>query len=288
MSKLIKIVVVLVILAAIGGGYAWAWKTRETKTMQRNERRAVMKEFRALKADAILPYLEKLASEKKFRAVEKPSFPYLSLGFRTRVEAEFIGQLAENAIIRFAGNGTEGSEDVKGLKAMLDFSHKMLASGDLPSDAADMLKTRMLDAYFLSKDYDSAVAAIQAGIPGKSPEWAAGTIAKLRAHKAVDAGDKKEAVKQFLEFGKFLESKEMENFEDCDPTTGIIYSLEWVRARNFARCAKYSRESGDAAAAEGYKAKAAELFKKAFEKVSKDNDPKSIEVLKAEMKAEGL
>lgn len=288
MSKFIKIAVVLVILAAVGGGYAWAWKNRETKTMQRNECRAVMKEFRVLKSDGILPFLEKLAGEKKFRAVEKPSFPYLSFGFRTRVEADFIGQLAENAIIRFAGNGTEGSEDVKGLKAMLDFSNRLLASGDLTPDASDMLKTRTLDALFLSKDYDGAIAAIQAGIPGKSPEWTAGTIAKLRAHKAVDAGDAKEAARQFLEFGKFLESKEMENFEDCDPTTSIIYSIDWVRARNFARCAKYSRKAGNNAAADGYKAKAAELFKKAFEKVSKDNDQKSIDVLTAEMKAEGL
>ena len=202
------------------------------------------------------------------------------------MEADFIAQLAENAIIRFAGNGSEGSEDVGGLKAMLEFSDRLVSSGALSAESANALKVRRLDAFFLSKNYDGAIAAISAGIPDKSAEWAAGTIAKLRAHKALNAGDKKEAVRQFLEFGKFLDSPEMEKFEDCDPTTGVIYSVEWVKARNLSRCAKYSLETGDSAAAAGYKAKAAELFKKAVEKAK--DDPKSFDVLKAEMKAEGL
>ena len=286
MSKYVKIVVAVVVLVAIGGGYALAWQNRETKTMQRDARRATMKEFNALKAGEVVPFLEKLSTEKRFKAVEKQSFPYLRFGFFTRVEADFIAQLAENAIIRFAGNGTAGSEDVDGLKTMIDFSKVLVESGRLSVEAANALKVRRLDAFFLSKNYDGAISAIQAGIPDKSAEWAAGTIAKLRAHKALDMGDKKEAVKQFLEFGKYLDTPEMAQFEDCDPTTGVIYSLEWVKARNFSRCAKYSLETGDATAAAGYKAKAAELFKTAAQKAK--DDPTSFDVLKAEMKAEGL
>ena len=122
-------------------------------------------------------------------------------------------------------------------------------------------------------------------MPKRSPGWCKGTAAKLRAHKAMETGDRKEAVKQLLAFGAFMLSDEQKDFEDCDPTTGIVYSRDWVVARNYMRCAKMSRELGDAAQADAYLADAKRYFATAHEKAK--DDQKSLDTLRAEMKEAG-
>ncbi len=81
-------------------------------------------------------------------------------------------------------------------------------------------------------------------------------------------------------------SDEQKDFEECDPTTGILYSREWVVARNFMRCADLTRELGDAAASAKYVEEAKKLFKTALEKAKEDD--KSLEELKKEVKPLGL
>ena len=122
-------------------------------------------------------------------------------------------------------------------------------------------------------------------MPKRSPGWCKGTAAKLRAHKAMEAGDKKEALKQLLAFGAFMLSDEQKDFEDCDPTTGIVYSRDWVVARNYMRCAKMSRDLGDARQADAYLADAKRYFATAHEKAK--DDQKSLDTLRAEMKEAG-
>ena len=123
-------------------------------------------------------------------------------------------------------------------------------------------------------------------MPSRSPAWCKGTAAKLRAHKAMEAGDKKEAVKQLLVFGEFMLSDEQKDFEDCDPTTGIVYSRDWVVARNYLRCSKMSREVGDTANADKYLVEAKKFFATAHEKAK--DDQKSLDSLRAEMKEGGF
>lgn len=294
MSKTIKIVITLVViaLAALAGFTGWCWKIRDTPDSRRAARKGTTKTLRetATKTpEAVLPYLEKLVSEKSFHAwfPNDASFPWpwdLRCGMCTYVPYDFIGQLTEDAVIKFAGNGTEGSENVKGLKQLLAFSDKIMPL--LSENAKSSLLDRRLDAFFLSKDYDGAIALLDKGLPSHTPGWCKGTAAKLRAHKAMDAGQKAEAVKQLLVFGEFMLSDEQKDFEECDPTTGILYSRDWVVARNFKRCADMTRDTGDAKKADEYLAEAKKYFKTALEKAK--DDKKSLAELQKETKPLGL
>ena len=242
----------------------------KTPALVRTVRRAVSAHVRACDAAAVAPTLEKLFACAWFRP------------------ADDIGQLVEDQFIRFAGDGAAKPADVPRLKALLALSSTLLAAPSLLSpDAADALRERRLDGFFLSNDFDGAIACLeQGGFKNRSAAWCAGTAAKLRAHKALEAGDKKEAVKQFLAFGAFMLSDEQKDFEDCDPTTGIVYSRDWVVARNLVRCAALSRALGDAQQADAYLADARPRFATAHEKAK--DDAKSLDALRAEMKAAGL
>ena len=163
---------------------------------------------------------------------------------QTRVPYDYIGQLTENQIIRFAGNDKD-KPNVQRIKELLAFSEKLLPL--CTKDGAASLTERRLDAFFLVGDYDSAITLLESGkITTRTPLWCKGTAAKLRAHKAMDAKEYKEAIKQLQVFGEFMLSDEQKDFEDCDPTTGIIYSREWVVGKNYLRCRDLARDLKDA------------------------------------------
>ncbi len=281
---------IFILLAA--GVVAWAWSNRDTAATRRAARKEVSKELRACPPEAVLPFLEKLVAEKSFHVwfvgdTSPWRFWTLRCGSLTRVPHDYIGQLTEDLFIRFAGDGGAKPADVARLKELLGFSDKLIKTGVLSAEATDALKERRLDGFFLINDFDGAIAYLEGeGVPKRSPAWCKGTAAKLRAHKAMEAGDKKEAVKQLLVFGDFMLSEEQKDFEDCDPTTGIVYSREWVVARNLMRCSKMSRELGDAANADKYLADAKKNFVLALEKAQ--GDEKSLKSLQAEIKADNL
>ena len=286
----------LVVLLAGAGLVAGAWSMRDTDESRRAARRETSKAIRECSPEAVLPFLEKLAAEKSFhtwfrKAADGSTSPWrfwtLRCGSLTRVPYDYVGQLTEDQFIRFAGDGGAKPADVARLKELLAFSEKLVKSGVLTAPAANALKERRLDGYFLSNDFDGAIKYLETeGAPNRTPAWCTGTAAKLRAHKAMEAKDLKEAVKQLLVFGDFMLSDEQKDFEDCDPTTGIVYSREWVVARNYMRCSKMSRELGDAANADKYLAEAKKYFVTAHGKAA--DDKKSLETLEAEMKADGL
>lgn len=289
-----KPAVILVFAAAVVAGLAAAvvrkgWEIRDTDEAQRKARRDALKEMRATPPPEVLPALENLLAEKKLHTWFVTDSPWKFWGLRagrlTRVPYDFVARLTEDQFIRFAGDGKDVPPDVPVLKGLLDFSAKLLPLCDTP--AADSLRERRLDGFFLTDDFDSAIALLEKdGLPKKSAAWCKGTVAKLRAHKAMTAGDKKEAVAQLKIFGDFMMSDEQKDFEECDPTTSILYSREWVVARNFMRCATLSAELGDAAQSAAYKAEAAKYFAVALEKAK--DDKKSLDFLKEEMKSAGL
>ena len=288
-----SIVAVLLVAAVLVAG---AWSMRDTNESRRAARREASKALRECAPEAVLPYLEKLVAEKAFhtwfeKAEDGSESPWrfwtLRCGSLTRVPYDYIGQLAEDQFIRFAGDGGAKPADVARLKEMLAFSEKLVKSGVLSVPAANALKERRLDGYFLSNDFDGAIKYLETeGAPNRTPAWCTGTAAKLRAHKAMAAKDNREAIKQLLVFGDFMLSDEQKDFEDCDPTTGIVYSRDWVVARNYMRCANMSRELGDAANADKYFAEAKKYFATAHDKAK--DDQKSLETLRDEMKAAGL
>ena len=296
MKKLIFCVVIpVVVIGLIGAGVvSWCWKNRDTSETRREARKAVAKELREMPDEGVLPYLKDLRDKKSFHTWFVPGaegqecpcrFWTLRAAFQTRVPYDYIGQQTENMIIRFAGNGNDKKTDVPRLKELIDFAETLLPL--CSQDEAVSLVERRLDAYFLVGDYNSAITLLESGkLTKRSPAWCKGTAAKLRAHKAMDAKDNKEAIKQLLVFIDFMLSDEQKDFEDCDPTTGIFYSREWVVARNYMRCFNMATELKDAAKAAEYKDLAKKNFTTALQKAK--DDQKSLPVLKEEAKSVGL
>jgi hypothetical protein len=288
MKKAIKPLLATACFAAVlAGALYWLWTIRLTEEAERATRREVRKEFRGASLDEAAPRLAKLYDERSLTVRFGKKFPYLALGMEPKVTYDFIGLLAEEALIRLASDLKSPKADTdRRIKEMIDFSGKLLDSGDLSQNAYDSLRERRLDGYFLIGDYDSAVAILEKGMPGRTQHWCQGTIAKLRAHKAMESGDKKEAIKQLLVFVDLMLSDAMKDFEDSDPANGVVFSREWVAARNLMRCASMSGEINDTAAKSAYTEKAKPLYKTALDKVK--DDEVSLKELKKEMKSYGL
>ena len=245
-------------------------------------RKSAVKTFRDIcpgRPNDVIPYLKKLADTGTLCSLYGNSFVSFKPGRTTAVSPDLVGQLAEEAIIGFS-NGT----DTKMLNSILDFTATLLPK--LSDDAKQTMLDRRLDAFFLVGNYDGAIDLLEKGLPSHSPGWCRGTAAKLRYHKALNEGKKAEAIKQLLVFIAFMQSDEQKDFEDCDPTTGIIYSREWVIAKNFMRCAEIARDLKDAANEAKYLAEAKKLYATALEKAK--DDPKALVEIKKEAKAVGL
>ena len=250
-------------------------------------RRTTVATFQAIcpaQPDAVLPYLQNLADTLTLRMVFDGQMVSLPKGTVTAISADLVGQLAEDAFIRLAGPSAPSAENMKHLNALLDFTAKLLPR--LSEGAQQSLLDRRLDGFFLTGNYDGAIALLDKGLPSHTPGWCKGTAAKLRYHRLLEVGKREEALQQLLVFINFMLSDEQKDFEDCDPTTGIFYSREWVVARNYMRCFNMATEMKDAAKAAEDKELAKKNFAIALQKAK--DDTKSLPVLKEEAKSVGL
>ena len=288
MKKPVKIAVSLVVAAAAAAGAVrYLWSVRLTDEMVRETQKNVRREFRKAPLDEAAANLGKLASERFFTVRFGNGFPYLKMGMEPKVPFDFIGLLAEEAFIRLAGDVKSPKADTdRRIRDLIALSAKMLEGGTLSKSAANSLRERRLDGFFLVGDYDGAIAMLDQGLEGRAPEWCKSTAAKLRAHKAMEAGERKEAVKQLQVFIDYMLSDAMKDFEDSDPANGVVYSREWVAAKNYMRCATLSGEDGDAKAKADFTEKAKPLYKAALEKAKEDDV--SLKELQKEMKSYGL
>ena len=293
MNKNTKIAITIIVAAAalaaaaLAGAVRYLWSIRQTKEMDREISKNVRREFRNAPLDEAAAWLEKLYTEKFFTVRFGKAFPYITMNKEPKVKYDFIGLLAEEAFIRLAGDVKSPKADTdRRLKALIDFSAKMIDGGKLSKPAAYALRERRLDGFFLANDYDGAIAMLEKGLDGRTPEWCKSTAAKLRAHKAMEAGEKKQAIKHLLVFIDYMLSDAMKDFEDSDPANGVVYSREWVAAKNYMRCATLSGEAGDAKAKKEFIEKAKPLYKTAVEKAQSDDT--SIKELTKEMKSYGL
>ena len=296
MKKSYIVVFAFVVLLALAGAYFvnWCWNHRETPETRKAARKEVSAALRAMPSEGVLGYLEKLASEKSMQfwfekgedGQECPCrFWTLRMASRTRVPYDYIAQLTEDQIIRFAGNDADRKAEVPRIKEMLAFSEKLMPL--CSENSASSLLERRLDGFFLAGDFDSAINLLESGkIKTRTPAWCKSTAAKLRAHKAEVAKDYKEAIKQLLVFIDFMLSDEQKDFEDCDPTTGLMYSRYWVLARNYLRCMRWSGELKDSAKVAEFKELAKKQFAEAIEKAK--SDVKALAAIKEEMKSAGL
>ena len=250
-------------------------------------RKATVKTFRAIcpaQANDVLPYLQNLADTLTLRLLFDGKLVSMPKGHTTALPIDLVGQLAEDAFIRLAGPSAPSAENMKHLNALLDFTAKLLPR--LSEGAQQSLLDRRLDGFFLTGNYDGAIALLDKGLPSHTPGWCKGTAAKLRYHQFLANGKKDEALKQLLVFIDFMLSDEQKDFEDCDPTTGIIYSREWVVGKNYLRCRDLARDLKDATLEAEYFKKAKDLYATALKKAK--DDPKALAELKKEAQAVGL
>jgi len=299
MSRSTKISLTLVVLiaAALASAVGWCWKIRQTPESRRQARKEAVKTLRDAKGDEVAAYLHRLADERFFHTWFDDSLPYMHVAWETKIPADMIAQLAEEAFLRFSGNGEPNSEDVPRLRQLMNFANSFLPNCT-SEDAANALRDRLLDAHFLTGDFDGAIAMLEKGMPGRDPDWTKATAAKLRAHRAMEIASKpgtdaatvkkakQEAIENFVAFGEYMLTPANKDFEDCDPTTGVIYSFEWVAVKNFMRSAVLAREIGDNAKVEELTARAKKYLESARKKAKEDK--KSFEVFQAEMKSYGL
>ena len=296
-SSKISLLLIVVVAIALASAINWCWENRQTPDSRREARKEVVKAMRDAKGDDVAIYLSRLASERFFHTWFDDKPPYMHVAWETKVPLDLIGQLAEEAFLRFAGNGEPNSEDIPHLKQMMAFSEALLPRCT-DEGSANALRDRLLDGHFLVGDFDGAIAMLEKGLPGHDPDWCKATVAKLRAHCAMEAAAKPgldaaavkkaklEAIENFVAFGEYMLTPANEKFEDCDPTTGVIYSFEWVAAKNFMRSAVLAQEIGEKAKADELSARAKKYYKPALEKAKEDK--KSLEALQAEMKSYGL
>jgi len=197
---------------------------------------------------------------------------------------DYLGQLAGESFTRFGGDGKNTPAQTAVLKDFLAFANDVLPRCSERGQAD--LKESLLNGYFLAGDFKGAIGILEKGAPAdKSANWRNSMVAKLRAHIAMEAGDKPEAIRQLTAFIAFMLSDEQKEFDECDPATGLVYSREWVVGLNYVRCLKMARELKDPKADE-YLALARKYYATALDKAK--NDAKSLEAVKAEMKDAGL
>ena len=286
-SIILTALVIAIIAAALAGGGRYLWSIRQTKEQERETCKTVRREFRKAPLDESARQLRDLYDRHFFTVRFGDAFPYISMGLEPRVPYDFIGLLTEEAFIRLAGDVKSPKADTdRRLSDLIKFSGELLTGGKLSKGACDSLRERRLDGFFLIGDYDGAIAVLEKGMPGRPPEWSTSTVAKLRAHKAMEAGQRKEAIKQLLIFIDYMLSDVNKDFEDSDPANGVVYSREWVVAKNYMRCAVLAGEDGDAKGKSDFTEKAKPLYKAALEK-AKDDDV-SLKELQSEMKSYGL
>ena len=145
----------------------------------------------------------------------------------------------------------------------------------------------MLDAAFVTEDYERALAILEAGVPDRDEEWHTLTKTKIRAHIALQKGDIDEAVKGFRSFmdivGKTTDTQP-------DPTSGVVYSPAMIQGFNAKRIGDIYTKAGRAAEASQAYAEARGFYEKALvEAKGTDEDkglgPETVQFIESELKA---
>ena len=117
-----------------------------------------------------------------------------------------------------------------------------------------------LDAAFVLEDWDEALRLLEEGVPDRDAAWHEMAKTKIRAHKALAAGDRAEAVRLFEAFVERLPDE-----DQPDPVSGVVHSRLLVTADNKARIGDIWRDGGETAKALAAYAEAAKFYDRALE-----------------------
>ena len=158
---------------------------------------------------------------------------------------------------------------VRGVIGELDAVRPLLED-DAHRNTVDSL---LLDAAFVTEDFERALAILEAGVPDRDEAWHELTKTKIRAHIALQKGDIDEAVKGFRAFMDLV-AKSAET--QPDPTSGIMYSPEMIQGFNAKRIGDIYSNAGRASEAAASYGEARAFYETALEKAKGDGDDKGL------------
>lgn len=118
------------------------------------------------------------------------------------------------------------------MTALLKFNERLTET--LPdSEIKDQLILNAVDGYFVMEDYGKALQLLKEPLAIMSPAMREQSINKIKAHRALQRGNKKEAIKRFRAF--MDEVKTWPNNPTLHPLTGQIYTKQMYLAANAKR-----------------------------------------------------
>ena len=290
----IGVIVIGAALVGVGAYYGTCAKLRFVK----EDLRAILadsaksvRDATANAPDEVLPLLEKMCTEKVWRARFAKDHPrdgipawLPRIAKERKVPLNYVAGLIEDTFIKFAGNGHPASDAQERIRKLIGLANRI--EPELSPEDAKSLRERLLDAHFVVNDFDGAVGILEKGLAGHSENWCRAAIAKIRAHQAEEKKDDAEALRQFAAFGEAMSAEPDKGIPEYDPSTGVAYCRAWVLAKNARRCSEYAKKVGKDEDSANFRAKAKELYNKALADTA--DDEKSLAVLKSEIQEAGL
>jgi tetratricopeptide (TPR) repeat protein len=164
------------------------------------------------------------------------------------------------------------------LEPMMKLGERLvpLAESD---DTRNTLRTMLLDGSFVREDYATAIRLLEAGIPGRDAAWHAMALSKVRAHKALQDEQPRQAVKHFREFMVQVASGKDE--DTVDPESNVMHTRDMILGRNARRIGDILASIPDAEAAAQAYAEARGCYEKAVAKLK--DQPAARQIAEQEM-----
>lgn len=166
----------------------------------------------------------------------------------------------------------------KNISKMINFGEELAPNLTDEKDQSQ-LKTMILDGTFIIGDYKQSLKILKQGIPTRKKEWHEMAISKVKAHKALKEGNKKQAVRYFREFMSYLSKSDEQKQQD--PSTGIVHTKEMILGFNAKRIGDILNSIGDKDGSQKAYKEAREHYKNALKEIKPDS--KQYKLLQAEM-----
>jgi tetratricopeptide (TPR) repeat protein len=204
-------------------------------------------------------------------ATDKGGLPAcLNTLLRAQVQANTVADLFRRHYYEF----TENTVAMKQLTAIGERLALRVDTGDLRDD----IRGKVLDGCFLLRDYDRALSLLEAGMAGHDPQWHVTAIVKVKAHRALERNEPREAVKYFRDFMQCL--RDSKDSGVPDPVTHLVFTKEMVLGRNAKRIGDILAGIPDRAEAAKAYAEARALYAQAMKDTP---EPAARKVIEAEI-----
>lgn len=156
------------------------------------------------------------------------------------------------------------------LVALLKFGDRLSAAVPDKKDK-EIIRAYALDGYVILEDYERALAVLDKPLPEMKGADHANAVNKIKAHLALQKGNKKEAVERFR---AFMETVKTWPDPEVDSVTGLIYTKEMCLGLNAKRIGDILGSMNDAQGAQAAYQEANGYYVLA-QKEAKPNSPES-------------